>query len=171
MSRILTDGQIAELLSEKKPITSSQVLALQHGLRRTNRNELESRLTIQSDTGRSYTIIATRRDPVRRPRGFSIKLNYVYFGKPINLIRCNGWHAPHQNFLENETLPKNIFHVHYATERYQLSGVECCAEQYAKATDHFTSFEGAIEYTASPSFGFVLTDDDYGTRLPLFEDL
>jgi hypothetical protein len=147
MARIITDSQITELLAVRKPVPGRLLKNLKHRLRPVNRSMVAD-TTIRSDDGRTF-VIAGRRSAVDVCR-FSIRLSVYWARRWINLIRCNGLHGEHRNLLEMRSgdgvpvVPKDTFHVHYATERYQLFDKD--AEYYAEPTDEYYSYEGAVEY-------------------------
>jgi hypothetical protein len=171
MRRILTDIQISELLDDKKPIRRAYVRSLKTRLTPENRS-LVSKRGITSDGGRVFEISARRDCRVdMHPKRFSIVLGFTWHGQRINLIRCNGWHAPHTNRIEENAasgviyIPRDKFHVHYATERYQIDDMS--VEYYAEPTEEYDTFEGAIEYMCD-HFGFYLEGDEHRHIHPLF---
>jgi hypothetical protein len=104
----------------------------------------------------------------KKANAFSIILSYVSRGKDINLIRCNGHHAAHTNFLEKQQIPRNTAHIHQLTERYQLLGKP---EGYAEPTNEYHSAASALEYLCNR---FSIIDrmnenDGYTKRYPLLE--
>ena len=60
--------------------------------------------------------------------------------KDFRLRRYNGCSHRHTNRIEKEKI--DGFHIHYATERYQLSGYD--EEAYAQLTDRYTNLKGAL---------------------------
>lgn len=108
---------------------------------------------VRGEGGSEFVIIA--RQSAINPIDFSIILavvpqdSYVRF----RLRRYNGKAHPHRNHLEGG--PRFYdFHIHMATERYQLSGDD--EDTFAEPTDRFGSFDRALEC-------FV---DDCGVILP-----
>ena len=170
---ILTNAQIANLLAVPKPISRKQVVHLKTKGKANGRGDVESKVrVVTSGRGRrTFQITASKK---RRPLQFSIILSFSWYGRQINLIRCNGHHREHTNLIEErskigvQAIPANTFHIHVATHRYQLEP-ESDAEAYAEPTDRYFSFVGAIEFLCN-HYGFYLEDDDYGSILPLFRD-
>ncbi|MBF0438663.1 MAG: hypothetical protein HQL93_06025 [Magnetococcales bacterium] len=74
---------------------------------------------------------------------FSVILAVIPPGSNRNfrLCRYNGKHGEHTNKLEQEIFYN--FHIHTATERYQLLGVD--EDTYAKATNRYADYHGALE--------------------------
>ncbi|MEX2174409.1 MAG: hypothetical protein WD872_08605 [Pirellulaceae bacterium] len=165
---ILSDAKIALLLADPKPIRRRKLAWLKIPGKPNSRSEGERCLTITSDNGRVFRVVACKK---RRPFQFSIILAFTWYRQQINLVRCNGHHREHTNKIEDRTksgvrgIPANTFHIHYATQRYQLAGQ--AAESYAEPTSDYFSFESAIEFLCS-RFGFYLSDDTYPMLYPLF---
>jgi hypothetical protein len=165
---ILQDIQIAALLADPKPILRGDIAKLKNG-KPNRRGEIEAKLPVTSKARKRFTVTsALRSDPLK----FSIILSYSYYGRHINLIRCNGHHREHTNVLEKASgegivhIPANTFHIHRATYRYQVADMD--AEWYAEPTNGYFSFKGAVEFMCS-NFGFYLKDDDYGCLYPLLK--
>lgn len=61
----------------------------------------------------------------------------------MRLLRYNGKHSSkHTNRIERSVI-KNDFHIHMATERYQLQGF--AIDGFAEPTDKYADFETAID--------------------------
>jgi len=171
MPRVLTDNEIAELLAEAKPLPANW------GSRLTVRAKADSTFThreldVAGAAGRKYRIVI--RGNTLNPLDFSLILVFRdQDGSDYRLVRFNGRHpSQHTNKWEkSRKLPnatfRNRFHIHRATERYQLEGYDI--EGYAEATDLYDSFETALrEFVRSNGLGVPEgTNDDEG--LGLFE--
>ena len=104
--------------------------------RKSNEAFSQSDLAVVGDSGHDFQIsIRVARDNVL---DFSVILVFIEEGSEYNLIRLNGRHkAEHTNMIERDAgLPnsgfKDVFHVHQATERYQLRGLKI--EGFAEPT-------------------------------------
>jgi hypothetical protein len=68
----------------------------------------------------------------------------AYYGKSssqvFRLRRYNGKSHEHTNKIERQTIYD--FHIHYATERYQHSGLR--EDAYAEATTRYSDIQGAL---------------------------
>lgn len=174
---ILTEADIDQRLTDRKPISSSGLLLLRSPhVSDKFRNDLVSSIALTGESGKSY-IAMSRRDHTDA-MNFSVILALVKSGGGrVNLIRCNGHHGPHLNPLERITIPANTCHVHRITERYQTFK-NSAPERFAEATDGYHSFEGAVDFFAE-RFGLYISDPDgqasllkgYKSLYPLFRDL
>lgn len=170
MASILTDQQIRELLGDRKPIPHEYKDWLR---RRKIRNKPEKRVRreIRSDAGRKFQIIV--RESLKRTNNFSIILRHISGHDKHTLIRCNGFHRPHQNTIEKKSgsgiagFPANTTHVHYLTERYQIEGLEK-ADQYAEPCSEYHDLNSALSYFVA-HFGCYLVGGGYASEFPLFE--
>lgn len=149
MPAVISDQQISELLACPKEIA----LADLKQLKKPRQAKGSANLSIKSRQ-RHFRIVVNRPKSKNKNK-FSIILQVARRGKWFNLIRCNGHHAPHENTLEKMTIPANTFHIHRATERYQLAGRD--PETYAEPTDKYDSPDSAIEFMCN-NFGFVFSD-------------
>jgi hypothetical protein len=82
------------------------------------------------------------RQSVFNPLDFSVILAYSMPGSNIlfRLRRYNGRSHQHTNKIEGNTFYD--FHIHLATERYQVAGHD--EESYAEPTDRYADLNGAI---------------------------
>jgi hypothetical protein len=74
---------------------------------------------------------------------FSAILGYEFKGTTgiFLLRRYNGKSHQHTNKLDGKSFRK-VFHIHYATEQYQLAGYS--EESYAESTERYSDLYGAI---------------------------
>lgn len=154
MAQILTEPQIQALLSEKKLITAAQMARLMYPRKtKTGRGGLSGRVKVTGKNGTRFILRARR--SAKRPMEFSVILALAKGGrKQLNLIRCNGHHGPHPNWLERITIPRDTCHVHRITERYQLKPMYD-PEQFATETLAYNSFEHAVEFFCN-NFGIFV---------------
>lgn len=137
MSTLLTDTDIAKLIAERKQLPASYTAKL--GLKE-KRGHKERELDITGDDGSSFRLIL--RQSSLNILDFSAILAYIPEGgaQTFRLRRCNGKSHEHTNKLEYQTFYD--FHIHYATERYQTSGLR--EDAYAVPTDQYADFHGAL---------------------------
>ena len=126
-----TDQEIAELIQERKILPDDW---------RTQLYQNES-LIVSGDARSTFRIIISRNPAI--PLDFSVILAVLVpqSNKTFRLRRYNGWTNPHTNRIEGNEV--HGFHIHFATERYQLRGQK--EDSYAKETDRYSNFDGAVE--------------------------
>jgi len=133
---ILDDNQIAALINEPKPTVEPAALSptTHKGAHR------ETQKSITTAHGSSFRLIV--RQSALDPFDFSVILGYELpeTTRVFRLRRHNGNSHDHPNRLE-QTVARG-FHVHLATERYQLAGYE--EDGYAEATNSYNDLAGAI---------------------------
>lgn len=172
MSMILTDEEIANLLKEPKGI-SSTYRDLLKPRRRQNHHYLKRYLDIAGD--KHAFGVYTCQHPTNA-RKFSAGLTILQRGakRPTPLIRCNGWHSPHTNSIENRVdtgitrIPRNTNHIHYLTERYQVFEQDN-HDGYAEPSSEFRDLWSAVDYLIE-TYNFHFTDGDYRWPNPLFRE-
>ncbi len=133
---ILDDAQIAALIGEPKPTVEPAALipTTHKGAHR------ETQQSVTTDEGSSFRLIV--RQSTFDPLDFSVILGYELpeTTRVFRLLRHNGNSHDHPNRLE-QTVARG-FHVHLATERYQLAGYE--EDGYAEMTNSYGDLAGAI---------------------------
>lgn len=146
--RIISDTEIAALLAERKPLPSNWQSRLKPrpkaDMKFTHRE-----CTVTGDNGNHFRIIL--RQNLLNVLDFSIILTWVDAdGWEYRLIRFNGKHpSQHTNKWEHYRNAmgtnrfRNTFHVHQATERYQLDGYEI--DGFAVVTTEYGSFDTALD--------------------------
>ncbi len=104
---------------------------------------------------------------------FSIILTFVDKDRTeYRLLRFNGRHpSQHTNKLEkrkglSNSVFRNRFHIHRATERYQVDGLEI--DGYAEVTERYDSFDSALTIFVSEN---GIKTPDGGPDEPLLADL
>lgn len=146
MPRVLTEDEIASLLAEPKPLPANWAARLSTRAKSSaafGHRELDVDGT---SGGRYRLVIRTNRI---NPLDFSLILLFRDTdGSEYRLVRFNGRHpSQHTNKLEkaaklDNASFRNRFHIHTATERYQLEGFDI--DGYAEPTDRYDSFESAL---------------------------
>lgn len=137
MSLFLSDAEIANLLTEGKPLPEGWRKRL---TLKPKRGHKERDLDLQGSDGSQFRLILRQAD--LNPLDFSVILAFSdpKSSQVFRLLRHNGKHE-HTNKIEGETFYD--FHIHRATERYQTQGF--LEDTYAEVTDKYSDFEGALQ--------------------------
>jgi hypothetical protein len=137
LSILLTEAEIAALISEPKQLEPGFQSKLQL---RPKHGHKERELEITGANGSEFRLIL--RQSLFNILDFSAIL--VYSGKSssqaFRLRRYNGKSHEHTNKIEGQTIYD--FHIHFATERYQHSGLR--EDAYAEATNRYGDIRGAL---------------------------
>jgi hypothetical protein len=133
---ILDDATITTLIEEPEPTVEPAALAPTH--RKGGHREAQQIVT--SNAGSSFRVIV--RQSTFDPLDFSVILGYELpeSTRVFLLRRHNGNSHDHPNRLESTTV--RGFHVHIATERYQIAGYK--EDGYAEPTSAYHDLAGAI---------------------------
>ncbi len=137
MAVILTDPEIARLIQEAKPLRPGYRSGMRMKLKRGHH---EGEIDVRGANGSDFRLI--QRQSTLNPLDFSVILAYRSPGSMMlfRLRRYNGKSHEHTNTIEKHTFYD--FHVHYATERYQLIGAS--EDSYAEPTGRYADFQGAL---------------------------
>lgn len=137
MAVFLADNEIDALISEAKPLEPGYGSKLQLKVKLGHK---EREMTILGATG-DFKIIL--RQSLLNQFDFSAILGFTPKNSSLvfRLRRYNGKSHEHTNKLERETFYD--FHIHYATERYQQSGLR--EDAYAVATSRYADLQGALD--------------------------
>ncbi len=137
MSILLTDDEISALIGETKQLEPGYLSKLQL---RTKPGHREREMDITGANGTEFRLIL--RQSLLNVLDFSVIL--AYSGKSssqtFRLRRYNGKSHEHTNRIERQTFYD--FHIHIATERYQLSGFR--EDAFAEVTDRYGDLQGAL---------------------------
>lgn len=133
----LTDIQIDALVDEPKPLPADWVQRLRPRPGRIGHTVRD--LDIRGKHGTDFRIIV--RQSVFNPLDFSVILGYRPNTGPrlFRLRRYNGRSHEHTNRIERDRFYD--FHIHLATERYQLLGMD--EDSYATPTDRYADLASA----------------------------
>ena len=136
---VLDDPTIERLTREPKP--SLELAQLMSAKRK--RGHRETQIEVEGGEGSRFRV--TVRQLVLDPLDFSVILAYLPSGstRAFRLRRHNGNSHEHSNKLERTNI-RFDFHVHMATERYQVAGFK--EEGYAEPTDAYGDLPGAVAY-------------------------
>jgi hypothetical protein len=134
----LSDAQIAGLIAEPKPAVDVKALTpgkVAVGHRRSTKS-------VEGTAGSSFRLMV--RQAIADPDDFSVILGYTVpaSNRLFLLRRHNGDSHRHPNKLEGTVV--RGFHVHLATESYQLAGFK--EDGYAEATTSYSDLAGAISH-------------------------
>ena len=147
MATVLADDQIASLLIEPKVLPPNWESRLKL---REKANQCYSQRELELDRADKTQFRLVLRRSILNVLDFSIILVFVDADSAdYRLCRFNGRHpSDHTNKVEKargEGLQKfrNAFHIHRATERYQIAGYEI--DGYAEPTSVYDSFETALK--------------------------
>jgi hypothetical protein len=147
MARLISDQEIAGLLSEAKPLPANWRTRLKM---RSKANQAFKQRDLEVKGVKGHTFRLLLRQNALNPLDFSVILVYVDSDKvEYRPIRFQGPHpSQHTNKWEKwkkmaDYAFRNRFHIHQATERYQVAGLEI--DGYAVPTDKFDSFDSAVE--------------------------
>ena len=138
MEPIFSDQEIAALIRERKVLPDNRRSKFK---KRTNRGSNEYLLNITGEEGNKFQVIV--RMSVSDELNFSVVLG-VKVPPPkkfFRLRRYNGSNHEHINLIENEVVTG--FHIHTATERYQVNSVR--EEDYAEPTERYADVNGALK--------------------------
>jgi hypothetical protein len=157
LPRILSETEIGNLLVERKPLPHDW--------------QKHARLTLKANfchKQRDYPIeingekrfVVSLRQSVINQLDFSIILIFIdQDGTYYRLIRHNGKHpSDHTNKIE-KTKFRNVFHIHRATERYQMAGYDI--DGFATETTLYASFATALQQFID-LYGFEVAPDPSG---------
>lgn len=138
MSSVLDDAMISNLIGEPKPAVHIARLVP----RQRKRGHLETQMSFSGGHGSTFRLVT--RQLVRDPNDFSVILGYEVPGSSrlFRLRRHNGLSHRHTNKLEGVGFFD--WHVHLATERYQLAGFD--EEGFAEPTDQYVDLQGALQH-------------------------
>ncbi len=133
----LSDDEIIRLVKEQKRVPSD---FMRRSVPKPKRGHAEVGFDVKGETGSEFRIII-RRSRIN-PLDFSIILGYRMpkSNQVLRLRRYNGRSHEHTNPLEEQTFYD--FHIHMATEKYQLTGNR--EDTFAEVTDRYSSLDEAI---------------------------
>ena len=159
MAVTYTDAEIARLVVEEKPLPADWQ---QQFRRNPKRGHDERELSVAGREGSQFRIVF--RKSRFNPLDFSVILGVEIplSDRLFRLRRYNGKSHEHTNQIEGDSFYD--FHIHMATERYQLRGGRAPREDaYAEVTDRYSDASGAL--------ACMLEDADFiivGPQTPMF---
>lgn len=146
----LSDSEISDLISEPKPVRK---IEFPLKMRKKGAHK-EYELEVQGVNGSLFVLKV--RQSIYNLYDFSAILVYHIptTSSAIRLRRYNGSSHQHTNRLEKVTI--DGFHIHQATERYQLANLP--ADSYAESTDRYYDLKTALDCLFADC-AFVLPED------------
>lgn len=150
MSVRFTDAEIEALIAERKSLPADFRTRL---AMRPKRGHDEAEIAVVGAEGNEFRIVV--RQGRFNPLDFSVILSHCppHTNQAFRLRRYNGKSHQHTNKIENEKFYD--FHIHYATERYQLHG-DGKEDGYARPTDRYGTAAEALECLIADCAFFVL---------------
>jgi hypothetical protein len=135
----LTDEEINRLIKEPKKLPVDFIKRLRP-VKKAHRQHKQSELEVVGEE-RSRFKISIRKNDLDLLDFSVILIHYPpEGGVPTILLRYNGKHF-HKNVLENEEI--HGYHIHIATERYQMAGLDI--DGYAELSTEYSSPTIALE--------------------------
>lgn len=140
MAVTYTDAEIARLVAEEKPLPADW----QHQFRRNpKRGHDERELRVAGSEGSQFRIIFRKSQSNLLDFSVILGVEIPLSNRLFRLRRHNGKSHEHTNQIEGDSFYD--FHIHMATERYQLRGVRAPREDdYAEVTDRYGDASGAL---------------------------
>lgn len=159
----LTDGEIAALIAEQKPLPPNYMSRMQLKPKRGHR---EREIDVTGGAGSEFRLIL--RENTLNVLDFSVILAYrpPRTNRLFRLRRYNGKSHEHTNMLEAVTFYD--FHIHMATERYQQAGPR--EDAYAERTARYADFDEALRCMLDDC-GFDTPDKPPGAQMKLFGEV
>jgi hypothetical protein len=133
MPKIITDQEIQSFISEQKILPENFHFTLR------TRNFYQNYQREISTKDHQFLIIVRR--TIGDPLNFSVVIGVKIQNKWFRLRRYNGNYHTHKNKLEQ--MKFHQFHIHKATERYQLNDLD--EDQFAEPTTAYTDLDGAFQ--------------------------
>lgn len=143
MSLFFKDQEIEKMIREEKHIPLSGYEAL-YTLSKQKNQHKEQNVDIERSIDKDSLFQIIIRQSVLNPLDFTVILALAFKNNNqiFKLRRYNGKSHRHHNKLESEKFYD--FHIHQATEKYQLEGYNK-EEIYAEPTDKYSDLRGAID--------------------------
>ena len=138
MEPTFSDQEITALIKERKVLPDNKRNKFR---KTTHRGNNEYRLNVTGEDGNKFQVIV--RISIFNKLNFSVILG-VKVPPPkkfFRLKRYNGDYHEHTNTIEDKKV--NGFHIHTATQRYQVNGSR--EEAYAKSTERYSDVNGALK--------------------------
>jgi len=132
-----SDSEIGRMIAERKPLPDNYRSRIQL---RDKRGHKERELDIEGENGTQYRLILRQSGYNTLYFSIILAVNPSDSNQLFRLRRYNGKHGEHTNQIEREKFYD--FHIHYATERYQESGM--VEDAFAEPTDRYGDYHGAL---------------------------
>jgi hypothetical protein len=135
---LFTDAEIDALIQEAKPLGPGYLSKVRL---KPKRGHKERELDLIGVNGSEFRLVL--RQSMLNVLDFSAILSFIpkSSSQLFRLRRYNGKSHEHTNQIERETFYD--FHLHFATERYQASGLR--EDAFAQVTNRYGDFQGALD--------------------------
>jgi hypothetical protein len=152
LSILFTDAEIEALIQEAKPLDPGYRSKVQL---KPKRGHKERELDLIGVNGSEFRLVL--RQSLLNVLDFSAILSFIpkSSSQLFRLRRYNGKSHEHTNQIEHQTFYE--FHLHFATERYQASGLR--EDAFAQVTNRYGDFQGALDCLIQDC-GLVLPTDE-----------
>ena len=147
-----TDNQINELVLEPKPLSKDWRRRFRM---MPKRGHNERDLELKCASGNEYRLILRQSKVNFLDFSVILAVHVPLSNRLFRLQRYNGKSHQHTNHLEGHTFYD--FHIHKATERYQLRGES--EDAYAEVTNRYIDFNGAVHCMLTDA-NFLVSDSD-----------
>ncbi len=137
MELLFSDQEITALIEERKVLLDNRRNKFRKTTRRGNN---EYRLNVTGEDGNKFQVIV--RISIFNKLNFSVILG-VKVPPPKKFFRLKRYNGDHEHTNTIEDKKVNGFHIHTATERYQVNSVR--EEDYAELTGRYTDVNGALK--------------------------
>ncbi len=137
MAAIYSDEEISALLRERKWLGRDWRTQMKF---REKRGQVERQLELSGADGTTFRLIVRRNES--DPTDFSaiLAVDDQRLDRLFILRRCDGPSHRHRNAIEGNSF--RDFHIHEATERYQLGGFR--EDGFARPTNRYGDADGAL---------------------------
>ena len=139
MTVTYTDKQIAMLIKERKQLSPDWRKKLRL---RPKRGHKESNLDFSGESGNGFRLILRNNSINSLDFSVILAVRVSQTNRFFRLRRYNGKSHEHTNSIEKETFYD--FHIHTATERYQVLENKK-EDKYAEVTNRYGNFIGALD--------------------------
>ena len=159
MDIIFSDQEITALIKERKVLPNERRNKFRKIMQRGND---VYRLNVTGKEGNKFQVIV--RMSIFNKLNFSVILGVKVPApkKFFRLKRYNGDYHLHSNTIEDQEIEG--FHIHTATEKYQVNGTR--EEAYAEPTERYNDVNGALKCL----FSDANFEDPYALQDTLFEE-
>ena len=173
MPRVLTDREIADLISEGKPLPKNWPTRLKLKPKMDTRYAQRD-LEIEGEGGHRFCVVLRRN--LTNLLDFSVILKLIDSDQTeYILLRYNGRHpSNHTNPIEKKrglanAVFRNQFHIHRATEHYQIEYGHKSIEKYAEVTDQYSSYDAALAQFIHGNGFLVPSENSAGQTAIVFD--
>lgn len=137
--RVITysDGAISDMIAESKSLPKDWNGELPW---RDKRGHVEAQIELEGESGNRFRLILRQGKVDRLDFSVILAVQHPQTNRQFRLLRYDGSARPHRNAIEGNRIA--TFHIHRATERYQLRRGE--PDDFAEATERYDTAESAL---------------------------